>query len=197
MGYYRAGFTDITGVDIESMPRYPFEFVQSDALEYLEAHGAEFDLIHASPPCQLFSVQTKEKYRVNHQDYIAPTRAELKKLNKPFVIENVSGAIRELVSPIMLCGSMFNLRIFRHRFFEINPAFILLTPTCCHDFAPVYITGSTGNSKSTFRRRDALKRDKEIAIDIDWMVTRELDQAIPPAYTEWIGKQLIARLNGG
>ena len=193
MGYYRAGFTDIVGVDIEPQPRYPFVFVQGDALEYLEVHGAEFDLIHASPPCQRFSVITPVAYRENHLALINPTRDLLAQLDIAYVIENVPGARRELVSPIMLCGSMFGLGVRRHRLFETNPL-LLLTLCCKHDYVPVYVTGSTGNSKSTFRRRDASKAEKEAAMGIDWMVTKEIDEAIPPAYTEWLGKQMRSYL---
>ena len=74
MGYHRAGF-DVVGVDIVAQPRYPFEFHQGNALEYVAKHGHEFDAIHASPPCQAYSVQTNPMYRGNHPDLIAPTRA--------------------------------------------------------------------------------------------------------------------------
>lgn len=192
MGYHRAGF-DVIGIDIKPQKRYPFEFVQADALEYLAEHGHEFDVIHASPPCQRYSCQTALEYRDNHPDLIAVTRELLLKADKPYVIENVAGARKELLDPIKLCGSMFGLPIFRHRYFEIVPH-ILLVPECRHTFTPVYITGSTGRAGCGFRRKDAPIAKKRKAMGIDWMTIKEIDEAIPPAYTEWIGKRLLELL---
>ena len=125
VGYHRAGFDDITGVDIKPMPRYPFEFVQGDALEYVIEHGAEFDVIHASPPCQAYSVETPIKYKHTHPDLIEPTRKALEKVGKPYIIENVSGARSKLYRSVMLCGTMFGLNIWRHRYFETWPLFLM------------------------------------------------------------------------
>lgn len=195
MGYHRAGFDEIVGVDIAPQKNYPFTFVESDAIEYAEQYGWRFDVIHASPPCQLFSNATPVKYRARHKNWITPTREAIAALGKPYVIENVPGARKELYMPIRLCGSMFGLPIRRHRYFETLPQ--LEVPMECDHHGPiVYISGSTGNSNSTFRRRDASKAQKVAAIDIDWMVTKELDQAIPPAYTEWIGRQILGLLQG-
>ena len=191
VGYHRAGFGKIVGVDHLPQPRYPFEFVQADALEYLADHGQEFDVIHASPPCQRFSVATPNGYKEKHPDMIKPIRQALIIIGRPYVIENVTGARRHLKTPVMLCGSMFGLSIFRHRWFEIYPRILLLTSPCRHDFAPVYVTGSTGRAGCDFPRKDASIEQKREAMGIDWMVTDEIDQAIPPAYTEWIGKQLL------
>jgi len=191
MGYHRAGFGEIVGVDHLPQIRYPFEFVQADALEFVAEHGTEFDVIHASPPCQRFSVATPNGYKENHPDLIKPTRQALASLGKPYVIENVTGARRHLKTPVMLCGSMFGLKVYRHRWFEIWPRILLLTPPCRHDFTPVYVTGSTGRAGCGFPRKDASIADKRKAIGIDWMTINEIDQAIPPVYTEWIGKQLL------
>lgn len=192
MGYYRAGFTDIVGVDHKPQKRYPFEFVQADALEYVAEYGSEFDLIHASPPCQRFSVATPMTHRTKHPDLIAPTREAILAIGRPFIIENVPGARRELKGPlVMLCGSMFGLAIRRHRYFEVSPSLAVLTPPCDHSKPIVYITGSTGSSGCGFPRKDASKDDKCKAIGIDWMVTSELDEAIPPAYTEWLGRRIL------
>ncbi|MGW5790990.1 hypothetical protein ACWEV3_10330 [Saccharopolyspora sp. NPDC003752] len=102
MGYHRAGF-DVVGGDIARQPRYPFEFHQADALEFLAAHGHEFDAIHASPPCQAFT--NAQRIRGNdHPDLIAPTRDLLITTGRPWVIENVEGA--PLHNPVMLCAAL-------------------------------------------------------------------------------------------
>lgn len=173
-GYHRAGF-DIVGVDHKPQKRYPFEFHQADALEFLAEHGSEFDLIHASPPCQRFSTATPMSHRKKHLDLITPTRAALLKIGKPYIIENVTGARHMLHNSIMLCGSMFGLRIRRHRYFEIVPEILALTPPCNHSYPIVYITGSTGRSGCDFPRKDATIAQKLAAMDIDWMTTTEID----------------------
>ena len=191
-GYYRAGFTDIVGVDIEPQKRYPFGFIQMDALEYLEEHGHEYGVIHASPPCQLFSTATPSSHRDKHRDWITPTQDALRKRGCIYIIENVSGARRMLESPVMLCGSMFGLKCWRHRFFEINPRIAWLTPPCKHDSRPLLVT-TAGNNSRAIRNPGEYKSVKNApaAYDIDWMTVNELKEAIPPAYTEWIGKHLM------
>jgi DNA (cytosine-5)-methyltransferase 1 len=195
VGYHRAGF-DVTGVDSAPQPRYPFPFVLADALEYAAEHGNEFDAIHASPPCQAY-VQRNKRLTTRHPRLIRPTREALAALGKPFVIENVEGA--PLFFPVTLCGSLFGLRIRRHRLFECS--MLLLAPSCQHKgtvaagyYAAVYARGGKG------RRRGAGRRDAKPpplappwseAMGIDWMTRDELAQAIPPAYTEYIGRQLL------
>lgn len=193
MGYHQA-FPDaeIVGVDIKPQPRYPFEFVQADALEYVAEYGAAFNFIHASPPCQRWSIETLESYKTQHPDLIVPTRKALRRTGHPYVIENVEGARKHLRCPVKLCGTMFGLKLRRHRYFEIHPRLLMLTPPCNHSLDVVYVTGSTGYSGCGFHRRDFPKTEKEAAMQIDWMITDELDEAIPPAYTEWIGRQLAA-----
>lgn len=186
MGYYRAGF-EVVGVDIEPMKRYPFEFHQGDALEYVLAHGHEFDVIHASPPCQAFTaMQNIRKNSSAHPDLIEPTRALLIATSKPYIIENVIGA--PLHSALMLCGTMFGLRIIRHRLFECPWMPLALLPACNHSdvFDPWHGKGRTAD-----RYRSAF--------GIDWMPrcgstnkSGSIDESIPPAYTEWIGQQLMA-----
>ncbi|GIW60772.1 MAG: hypothetical protein KatS3mg087_1838 [Patescibacteria group bacterium] len=128
MGYHLAGF-DVTGVDIKPQPSYPFRFVQADAFEFLEEFGHEYDVIHASPPCQAHTpVRNINKNLYNrdrYPDLIEQTRSALRETGKIYVIENVVGA--PLVNPILLCGEMFGLRVFRHRLFEVN-RFILAPP---------------------------------------------------------------------
>ena len=192
MGYHQAGITHITGVDIQPQPRYPFEFVQADALTYLAAHSHEFDIIHASPPCQRFSYQTKPAAKHQHPDLLTPTAHALRRSGRTYVIENVSGARHILTNPIMLCGTMFGLPIWRHRYFEINPPIAALLSPCNHSQPPVLITGVT--TRKGVPRKEPTVAQRRQAIGIDWMTTAELDQAIPPPYTEWIATQLITAL---
>lgn len=208
-GYARAGF-DVVGVDIDAQPRYPFEFHQGDALEYLREHGPDFDVIHASPPCQRYSV-TRHAHGVEHPDLLAPTRAALIELGLPYVIENVPEA--PLIDPLVLCGSEFGLRapdvdgvelaMRRHRLFESN-IWLMGAGGCVHD--DTIVGGSYKGVYAKFRRpegRDDPNRRggytpavsvRGALMGIDWMNEHELAQAIPPAYTEFIGNQLIRSL---
>jgi len=187
VGYARAGF-EVTGVDHKPQPHFPFEFIQADALEYLVKHGHEYDAIHASPPCQRYSVLTPVEHKYKHPDLIRPTRECLLALAKPYVIENVPAARSLLVNPVMLCGSMFGLRVWRHRYFEVYPPIFPLLPVCNHGFAPVLISGTPRRNGDRTEPSTQARRD---AVGIPWMTGTELDQAIPPAYTEFIGRQLI------
>jgi len=206
-GYRRAGFTEIVGVDNKPQPRYPFEFVQADAIEYIREHGHEFDAIHASPPCQRYSTITKHtseakrrakaKTAQDHPDLIVPTRAALVASGKPYVIENVPGA--PLIEPVLLCGSMFGLQVRRHRLFEValgRPNVFQPQPQCSHkrQGRVVGVYGHSGGSS----KRDGISFSGveawKAAMDIDWMTGAELAEAIPPAYTEYIGRQLLLYL---
>ena len=186
MGYYRAGF-DVIGVDIDPMPDYPFEFIQADAMT-LPVDVRQFQAIHASPPCQFFSaMQHIRKNPGEHPDLVAATRKMLDATGLPYVIENVKGA--PLASSFILCGSSFGLNIIRHRLFETKPSLFALIPPCDH--SSVY--------DPWHGKRDA--RQFRAAMGIDWMRDAgggrrkgTLAQAIPPAYTEYIGKQLIQAL---
>lgn len=201
-GLHRAGF-NVTGVDIEPQKRYPFEFVLGDALEYCAEYGHEFDLIFAGPPCQLYSV-TESLSKGGYPDLIAPTRKVLLATGKPYVIENVPGA--PLVNPIKLCGTMFpQLRVRRHRLFECSPI-LWWPPTSCSHWGTVSAMGrgKTASNKSsyipgTLENFDFITvvgnhyivADGRIAMGIDWMTRKELSQAIPPAYTEWLAKEML------
>lgn len=194
MGYYRAGF-DVVGIDSEPQPRYPFHFLQADALTPPLDLGV-FDVIHASPPCQAHSV-TKHIHKRNHPDMIEPTRELLVRSGKPYVIENVIGA--PLLVSLMLCGSMFpGLRVYRHRVFECNPVLYFPPASCNHTF-------SMPPSKGVYHRLEKQKfitcvghnfqaSSGKVALGIDWMTRDEMSQSIPPAYTEYIGRQLIAAM---
>lgn len=188
MGYHRAGF-DVVGVDNRPQKHYPFEFHQADAFEYVAEHGHEFDVIHASPPCQAYSEATPMQARTKHPDLIVATRQALKATGKPYIIENVDGARRLLIEPVMLCGTMFGLGVWRHRWFETKPRLVYLVPPCRHDFHPVLVSGS-GHGRGEARPPEMID-----ALGVPWMKVRaEARQAIPPVYTEFLGKQLMRYL---
>lgn len=193
-GYAQAGW-DVVGVDWEPQPRFPFTFIQADALEFLSEHGREFDAIHASPPCQAHTVLKHAPGAKFHRDLIPETRRLLVAIGRPWVLENVMGA--PLRSPIMLCGSMFNLeaagaQLRRHRLFESS---VFIPPLACrHDPSKPTIGVYGGHARN--RKRDGRgeagsldfsQADAQEAMGIDWMTFTELSQAIPPAYTSYIG----------
>lgn len=182
MGYHRAGF-EVVGVDSAKQPHYPFEFHQADALEYLAAHGHEFDVIHASPPCPRFSKLTRLRGKPeNHPDLIEPLRRILNTVSVPWIIENVEGA--PIRPDLMLCGTMFGISFPKHRLFEMNRARLFLLPPCNH--ANVYDPFHGGEQA----RRE---REKLLALyEIDWFMTRqEVRNCVPPAYTEFIGRRIL------
>lgn len=192
MGYSRAGFDDITGVDVNPQPRYPFKFVQADALEYAARHGHEYDAIHASPPCQAYSKATAP-LRAQGREYprlIEPTRILLQTLRRPWVIENVPGA--PIRRDYVLCGCMTGLpRLKRERWFEVSwPAAQLRAP--CHHPEPV-ISVVGHDVPSEYRRKHGrvTLATRRAVMGIDWMSRDELAEAIPPAYTEYVGAHLI------
>jgi DNA (cytosine-5)-methyltransferase 1 len=185
MGYHRAGF-DVIGVDIVPRPRYPFLFVQGDALRP-PFDLSKFDAIHASPPCQAFSV-TRHLHDSSHPDLIDPTRQMLTDAGVPFVIENVPGA--PLNADLMLCGSMFGLPVRRHRYFETSIKVLILTQPCAHrknDLGFAQMNWQLEQPGSETAYRDAM--------ECDWMTARMARQAVPPAYTEFIGRQLIQHVS--
>ncbi len=205
-GLARAGF-DVTGVDIVPRPSYPFKFIQADALT-VDLTG--YDFIWASPPCQ---AHTTAKHcaaalrPVGHVDRIAETRAMLVNSGIPYVIENVVGA--PLLKPFTLCGSMFGLRVIRHRIFEAS--FKVETPPHKHVGSIVTgeymtITGALGIPAWTMKQRALRGLPRRMpgeqtiaasgaAMGIDWMKAKELVQAIPPAYSEFIARAWLASVN--
>ena len=197
-GYHRAGF-EVVGVDIDPQPRYPFEFIQGDALNLDPDFLATFDAIHASPPCQSYSDLARRNGNAHMWPrLIEPVRNMLTGLGVPYVIENVEGA--PLNDPIVLCGTMFpELRVIRHRLFESNVRFTVPSHgkhplVFTHDkrkkhygkldqnVSFVQVTG--GGNCSVANAKDAM--------GIDWMTKGELNEAIPPIYTEYLGRQLLA-----
>lgn len=199
MGYHRAGF-EVVGVDIAPQKHYPFEFHQADALEYVAAHGHEFDAIHASPPCQKFmclqNVNRARNFHVDHPDLIEPTRAALIATGKPYIIENVQGSPLEL--QVILCGHSLGLkRLARHRHFESSV--LLLGTSCTHRGADVIgVYGAYPDGRPVMKRKEwkvtyaasSIDEARE-AMGIDWMDWNEIKEAVPPIYTEYLGRQLI------
>jgi DNA (cytosine-5)-methyltransferase 1 len=169
--------------------------VLGDALEFCERHGGEFDVIHASPPCQAYTRETPAAYKARHPDLIAATRAALEATGRPYVIENVEDARRLLRNPIRLCGTIFGLPLWRHRYFEAPSLPLLLLPRCDHSGVPVRVTGTP--RRKGVPRRDASAAEKRDALGIGWMTTEEMDDAIPPAYTLFVGTQLRNALGVG
>ena len=199
MGYHRAGF-EVVGVDIAPQKHYPFAFHQADALTF-PLDG--FDVIHASPPCQAHSVISRNLgYASRHADLIPQTRARLRASGVSWVMENVSGA--SMPAAMVLCGSMFDLAIpelgwyvQRHRQFECSH--LLFSPCACrHHGLAISIVGN-GTPKPILDRvgRAITVAEARRLLDVDWMTRAELSQAIPPAYTAWIGLQLRAALDAG
>ncbi|WP_457029253.1 DNA methylase [Kitasatospora sp. P5_F3] len=205
-GLYRAGF-DVVGVDIAEQPNYPFPYVQGDAVEYIRAHGADFDLISAGPPCQFdctLTAGTNQARRDRYPDLLEPTRAALEAAGRPYVIEQPPGrASRRMRVDVTLCGEMFGLRVIRHRNFELGdwtmpqPAHVAhrgLTIGYRHGrrvteqegrYFQVY---GEGGGKGTITQWQQ-------AMGIDWTdVRREIAEAIPPAYAELIGRHAAAQL---
>ena len=199
-GYADAGF-EVVGVDIKPQPRYPFEFHQADAMTF-PLDG--FDAIHASPPCQRFSQLSKTNKGLGrtyeHPDLVAPMRERLIATRVPYVIENV--ICSPLIHPTMLCGTSFGLPLRRHRLFEAS-FFVIGAPLCAHGrfTEPRYWTGWTQGGRTVGNKRRSTvvqvygnageKHEWPAAMGIDWMTSDELAQAIPPAYTRFIGKRLL------
>jgi DNA (cytosine-5)-methyltransferase 1 len=187
-GYVQAGF-EVTGVDIRPQPSYPYAFVQGDALE-IDLAG--YDAVHASMPCQRWTAYGRRSGVRNEEwpDLIGPVRERLVAWGGPYVLENVRGA--PLIDPITLCGSSFGLDVRRHRLFESNVA--LEAKACDHGWQTPRFAPATNrtNLRSTVEVgvwRIPLEVQRK-AMGIDWMDLTELSQAIPPAYTAWIGRQL-------
>jgi DNA (cytosine-5)-methyltransferase 1 len=195
MGYHRAGF-DVTGVDITPQPRYPFRFIQADALDVLAGWDLScFEAIHASPPCQGYS------RAMRHLAGIAPllidsVREWLKAAGVPWVIENVPGAPLPVQTDLFgahgveLCGTMFGLPIWRHRLFECSSP-VTAPRGCDHSIQPM-------NPHCAVRRGGRTTESAwRAAMGVGWMAQVEGRQAIPPAYTELIGAQLLAAITCG
>lgn len=188
-GYEKAGF-DVTGVDLFPQKRHRGKFIQSDAIEYLLEYGHLYDAVHASPPCQEYSTASMQ-FRISGKEYpdlVSETRQALKKVGKPYIIENVPNS--PLINPILLCGSMFGMRTYRHRLFESS---INLT-------APLHPKHTAKNTKMGRKPKDGefiqyvghFSGVKEVQdmCGTPWLGQYELAQSIPPQYTEFLGHQM-------
>lgn len=192
MGYHRAGF-DVSGLDIKHGKRYPFTYYRLDfnTLDVDMLRG--YDFIHASPPCQTFSItknlRNAQGNSTSKVDLLEPTRKLLQESGVPYIIENVPGA--PLINPVQLCGSSFGLKVRRHRLFESNLP--LVGSTCDHkkQGRPVGVYGSMKDEIPSGGKTATSIEEARESMGIDWMIWGELVEAIPPAYTEYLGKQVI------
>lgn len=204
-GYQDAGFT-VTGVDTHPTDRYPGRFIHTDALAFLAEYGHRYDAIHASPPCQAYSILRPLHPDRDYPDLVGPTRDLLAALDIPWVIENVPGA--PLRRPVVLCGAAFGLTaesddngplvLKRHRAFESN-VWLRPLPCACWRYRTTHQTaGVYGHGPTSPTRNKGLKpaqRDRKALMGIDWMTRDGLSEAIPPAYTRYIGARLLDWIN--
>lgn len=199
VGYHRAGF-DVTGVDIEPHKDYPYELIVADAMELLQdrAFLAGFDVIHASPPCQYYSVAASANpgSRDNHPDLVPSVRDALIRARQPYVIENVPGA--PLIGPVLICGwAMGYKHLPRHRLFESN--MLIMSPGCACPFGDsVSVFGHSGEDRRKIHggvRKHMPIAEVRVLMGCEWMTKREdVSEAIPPGYTEYIGSQILDHL---
>lgn len=193
-GYAAAGF-DVTGIDLHPQPRYPYRFIQGDAIAYIAEHGHEYDAIAGSPPCQGYS-DTQVLQGRDHPMLITPTRQAMNTTGRPWIIENVPGAVPHLLDPIVLCGAMFGLRTYRDRWFEAGGGLTLDQPHHPRHDKPITKMGRprrdsemahyVGNFSGVQAARDDLR--------VPWMNRDGIRECIPPAYTQHLGQQLLDHL---
>jgi DNA (cytosine-5)-methyltransferase 1 len=202
VGYWRAGF-DVAGVDVKPQSNYPYRIFREEVISLLDAarHLGGVQFIHASPPCQGYSTQTADKSK--HQRLIEAVRQRLQRIGLPYVIENVEGARKELINPVRYCGSSFGLDVRRHRYFESNLPLVSLP--CDHSWQTPRFRSLDASMVKAGRLATVVGVHGHInypgefdlrckAMGIDWMTNSELVEAIPPAYTEHIGRQVIEQL---
>ena len=201
-GYANAGF-EVVGVDIDPQPRYPFKFHQADAIEFFKNHAHEFDAWHASPPCQAHTNAQKIQGRF-HVDLIPPTRRMFEDANRdrvrhgykpvPWVIENVPGA--PLIDPVELCGAMFGIETYRHRLFEVGGDWGFMAPIHPDHVARTTKMGRKpveGEYMHVVGNFSGVDKAREV-MEMPWASRDGLREAIPPAYTEYIGGRMIRQL---
>jgi DNA (cytosine-5)-methyltransferase 1 len=208
MGYHRAGF-EVVGVDISPQPHYPFKFYRADAMEAIGALGTRhwltgFDVIHASPPCQDFTTMSNRWRGAGgkadqHVDLLTPVRELFAAIAIPWVIENVVGSKGKMRPTLVLHGGMFGLGVDRPRYFESNV--LLFAPEGPRTIDPIGVYGKAPDGRRLFTRTDGSEQraaasleEAQAAMGMDWADWNGVREAIPPAYTEWIGRQLLAFL---
>jgi DNA (cytosine-5)-methyltransferase 1 len=192
-GYAAVGF-EVHGVDLKHGKRYPYTYVRADVLDVLRDKNYldQFDVIHASPPCQTHSItqhlRNAQGKTTSKLDLIPETRAALIESGKPYIIENVPGS--PLINPIQLCGSSFGLKVRRHRLFESNMA--LIGSLCNHKLQgrPIGVYGSLNDEIPKGGKTATTIDEARNAMGISWAIWTELVEAIPPAYTKYLGGQL-------
>jgi DNA (cytosine-5)-methyltransferase 1 len=192
MGLYLAGYR-VVGVDLDPQPRYPLAFVQGDAVAFTEQFGRRFHRAHASPPCQLYSL-TQRIWDRDHPDLIGPAREALEGSGVPYAIENVERARPELRDPVVLCGTMFGLRTYRHRLVEFGGGAHADQPHHPgHDAQNTKMgrpirEGTHYHAVGHFSGVSQVKAD----MGVQWMDREGISECIPPAYGQWIGRRLLA-----
>lgn len=189
MGYHRSGF-EVEGSDLYPQPRFPFKFTQADAIDYVASEGHRFDLIVGGPPCQRYT--KAQRIRGNeHPDLIGKFRGALLATGKPYVIENVEEARAQLRDPILVCGAAFEYRTYRHRLFESNVP--LVAPDHPGHTQPTVKMGRSlkdgdfYHAVGNFSNVDYVRRD----MGVEWMNRDGIRECIPPAYAEYIGRQIV------
>jgi DNA (cytosine-5)-methyltransferase 1 len=196
-GYAAAGF-EMHGVDLKHGKRYPYIYLRADVLDVLKDDNfiQQFDVIHASPPCQTHSItqhlRNAQGKTTSKVDLIPQTREALIASGKPYIIENVPGS--PLINPVQLCGSSFNLRVRRHRLFESN---MPIKGTGCNHKAqgrPVGVYGSLNDQIPNGGKTAVTIAEARQAMGIDWAIWTELVEAIPPVYTDYLGAQIVSWL---
>lgn len=193
MGYFQAGFDEIDGIDIVFQRRYPFNFIQSDTFKYLRDHGHEYDAVHASPPCQGYT-RARHLRGYDHPLLIEPLRDWLDALGKPYVIENVVGAPLIPEKTIKLNGPFFNLLTLRERLFECSfPVEQPNLPKPQGKHAKMGRPPKEGEYITVVGNFSGVAYARKV-MGIDWMVQKELKEAIPPVYTRWIGARLLQHI---
>lgn len=203
VGYARAGW-EVVGVDLAPQPHYPFEFHRADALTF-PLDG--FDLVHASPPCQGYSphVSSADSPHAGTRGKLEPRlidaiRDRLLAARVPYVIENVYGARGHLWFPYLLCGTMFDLPVPRHRVFESPVPFLAPAHPDCRGVAARYADARGWDRRDMTvtgkgRKAGTLDRWREVMGWPEYRGTQHgMREAIPPAYTEWIGRHLMVEL---
>ncbi len=203
MGYHQAGFTDIVGIDNRPQPDYPFEFLHLNVFDSWIQHGIQnnqWDLIHNSPPCQAYTTMNN-RHGSDSPAYISVLRDILETTATPYVIENVSGARSEMHNPVELTGEMFGLNVHRPRLFELGGWNTLVPSRPKQKVGAVAVYGKPDGRRlydrtdgTTLHAWSTLEEGQQ-ALDVPWITDwHQVREAIPPAYTKFIGEQFLAQV---